>query len=316
MFFAVSAIVRFVRPWYAWSNTTTACRPVAWRAILTAFSTGSEPLLNNAERFSWSPGVSRASSSQTATYPSYGVTMKQVWVKASTCSCTAATTRGAALPTLTTAMPAPRSMSELPSTSTSTPPPARSTNTGRVLPTPADTVAARRAASSRERGPGISVTSRRSCGGAWWSVSSSVTAGSLGRRGGIDRPPGPDTAPAEGHIAATGPVTGSRCPVPGPTRSEGRLLAGGADRGGPGIGGAAPPGRDPVVARTAARAEAVTAAGVPAATGSGTGGPVDGRRRVAERGADLVDLQLDDGALLALLRLEGALLQAALCHHP
>src|SRR4051794_29961051 len=79
--------------------------------------------------------------------------MKQVCVKASTCSRTAATTLGAALPTLTTAMPAPRSISELPSTSTSTPPPARSMNTGSVVLTPADTVAARPAASARERGP-------------------------------------------------------------------------------------------------------------------------------------------------------------------
>src|SRR3954468_6233826 len=101
--------------------------------------------------------------------------MKHVWVKAATCSCTAATTRGAALPTLTTAIPAPRSMRELPSTSTTTPPPARSTKTGRVVPTPADTVAARRASSSRDRGPGISVTRRRSCGTGRGGVSSSVT---------------------------------------------------------------------------------------------------------------------------------------------
>ena len=50
-------------------------------------------------------------------------------------------------------------MSELPSTSTSTPPPARSTNTGRTLPTAEDT-AAPAARSARDRGPGISVTSR------------------------------------------------------------------------------------------------------------------------------------------------------------
>jgi hypothetical protein len=67
MFLAVSAIVRFVRPWYAWSNTTTAGRPVACRAIFTAFSTASDPVLNSADRFSWSPGVTRASSSATAT---------------------------------------------------------------------------------------------------------------------------------------------------------------------------------------------------------------------------------------------------------
>src|SRR3954454_22493634 len=191
MTLAVSAIVRLVRPWYAWSNTTTACRPVACRAILTAFSTASAPELNSAERFSWSPGVSRASSSQTATYPSYGVTMKQVWVKAATCSCTAATTRGDELPTLSTAIPDPRSISELPSTSTITPPPARSTKTGRVRPTPAETVASRRASRARDRGPGTSVTSRRSCATVAGPLSTSVIPASsgwvLGPRAGTNR---------------------------------------------------------------------------------------------------------------------------------
>src|SRR3954467_15041219 len=102
--------------------------------------------------------------------------MKQVWVKAATCSCTASTTAGAALPTLTTAIPEPRSMSELPSTSTSTPPPARSTNTSTVVPTAEETAAVRRAMSSSDRGPGSSVTSRRSCTTA--DVSTSVIAAS------------------------------------------------------------------------------------------------------------------------------------------
>ena len=62
------------------------------RAILTAFSTASAPELNSAERFSWSPGVSRSRASHTSTYSAYGVTMKQVWVKRATCSCTRATT--------------------------------------------------------------------------------------------------------------------------------------------------------------------------------------------------------------------------------
>ena len=44
--------------------------------------------------------------------------MKQVWVKRATWSATAAATAGSALPTLVTAMPEPRSISELPSTST------------------------------------------------------------------------------------------------------------------------------------------------------------------------------------------------------
>ena len=45
-------------------------------------------------------------------------------MKACTCSATAAATRGALLPTVVTAMPEPKSMRELPSTSTMTPPPA------------------------------------------------------------------------------------------------------------------------------------------------------------------------------------------------
>ena len=51
-------------------------------------------------------------------------------MKAATCSVTPATTCGAALPTLVTAMPEPKSISELPSTSSSTPPPARAMKTG------------------------------------------------------------------------------------------------------------------------------------------------------------------------------------------
>ena len=43
--FAVIVIVSSVRPWKALSKTTTAGRPVAHRAILTAFSTASAPEL-------------------------------------------------------------------------------------------------------------------------------------------------------------------------------------------------------------------------------------------------------------------------------
>ncbi|CKR15689.1 Uncharacterised protein [Mycobacterium tuberculosis] len=70
--------------------------------------------------------------------------MKQVWVNSATCVRTASTTRGDELPIVVTAMPEPRSMSRLPSTSSTMPPPARATNTGRVTPTPLDTAAARR----------------------------------------------------------------------------------------------------------------------------------------------------------------------------
>jgi hypothetical protein len=68
-------------------------------------------------------------------------------VNRAVCSATAATTAGAALPTEVTAMPEPKSISELPSTSTSTPPPARSTKTGSAVPTPGGTAAVRRAIS-------------------------------------------------------------------------------------------------------------------------------------------------------------------------
>ena len=91
---------------------------------MTAFSTASAPELNSTVRLSWVPGVSRLSSSATRTYPSYGVTMKQVCVNACTWAATASATRGLALPTVVTAMPDPKSISELPSTSTTTPPPA------------------------------------------------------------------------------------------------------------------------------------------------------------------------------------------------
>jgi len=105
---------------------------------LTAFSTASEPELNSTERFSLEPGASRFSCSATATYSSYGVTMKQVWVKSATWARTASTTLGAELPMVVTAIPEPKSMSRLPSTSSTIPPAARAANTGTVMPTPAD----------------------------------------------------------------------------------------------------------------------------------------------------------------------------------
>src|SRR3954454_22948664 len=84
--------------------------------------------------------------------------MKQVWVNAATCSCTRATTAGAALPTVVTAIPEPRSIRVLPSVSSRTPPPAASMKIGRVLPTPSATYCFLRASFSRDLGPGISVT--------------------------------------------------------------------------------------------------------------------------------------------------------------
>ena len=87
---------------------------------------------------------------------------------------TAATTRGALLPTLVTEIPEARSISRLPSTSSTIPPPARATNTPSVVPTPAGIAAARRSMSARDRGPGISVCTSRLWG--TWSVVVSMQA--------------------------------------------------------------------------------------------------------------------------------------------
>ena len=102
--------------------------------------------------------------SASAIYPSKPVTWKQVWVKRRTCSVTASTTKGALDPTFSTAIPAPRSMNELPSTSTTMPPYARSAKIGIVAPTLAGTDAFLRAASSSDRGPGMAVRTSRTWG--------------------------------------------------------------------------------------------------------------------------------------------------------
>src|SRR3954447_7013805 len=95
------------------------------------------------------------------------------------------------------------------------------------------------------------------------------------------------------------------------TRSEGGLVreaaatAAARGRGGtPRVVGRHSAAATAVPAATAA-AEVTTAAATAADL-------VDLGRGVAQRGADFVDLELDDGALLAFLRLERPLLQAAL----
>src|SRR5487761_1275121 len=105
--------------------------------------------------------------------------MKQVWVNCATCADTRDTTSVAALPTDATAIPEPKSISEFPSASTSTPPPAAVTNTGSVVETPRATAPARLAESSRETGPGISVTSLRCCGSPGPPTGKSVMFGTL-----------------------------------------------------------------------------------------------------------------------------------------
>jgi hypothetical protein len=73
----VNAIVRSVRPWKARSKATTAGRPVATRAILTAFSTPSAPEFTS-RLFCCSPlhGESSERRRHTSMYGSYIPTMK------------------------------------------------------------------------------------------------------------------------------------------------------------------------------------------------------------------------------------------------
>src|ERR671918_2031131 len=170
MAFPVSVKARSVRPWKAWSKVTAAGRPVNERASLIAFSTASAPELTSMVRFWWSPGVSSFNRSARATYGSFSVTWKHVCVYAAACSRIASTTAGWALPPFRTASPAPKSISRFPSTSSTIAPEARSTNTGTVLNTAFGIAALRRAISSRERGPGMSVTRRRSWGSSMGSI--------------------------------------------------------------------------------------------------------------------------------------------------
>ena len=56
----------------------TPRRPVWERAILTAFSTASAPVVTNMVFFGDGPGARRLSSSASSTAESYGVTITQV----------------------------------------------------------------------------------------------------------------------------------------------------------------------------------------------------------------------------------------------
>src|SRR6185503_12819214 len=184
MTFAVRVIPISVRPWNAWSNATIAGRPVAFRAILTAFSTASAPALANMVLAGPSIGASAFNRSASSMYGSLAVTWKQVCVSRSTCRCTAATTSGAAWPTFRTEIPVARSISRLPSTSSTIAPDARAVTTGWRFATPVGTASVRRANHSVLLGPGTSVTSLRSCG---MSMGSSVTlpTGPRRRTGGV-----------------------------------------------------------------------------------------------------------------------------------
>src|SRR5436190_7328551 len=164
MTFAVSDMPINVLPWKAWSNATTAARSVAFRAILTAFSTASTPELANIVFTGPSIGTSALSRSASSMYGSFAVTWKQVCVSSSSCRWAAATTSGAVCPTFRTEMPVARSIRRLPSTSSTIAPDARAVTIGWMLATPGGMAAARRSNRARLLGPGTSVTSLRSCG--------------------------------------------------------------------------------------------------------------------------------------------------------
>ena len=136
---AVSESPSSVRPWNAWSNAITAGRPVAARAIFTAFSTASAPEFTSNERFSCVPGVRCR---ELFAHRDVALVRRHLEARVeerAACSAIAATTAGCAWPTLTTAMPAPRSIRRLPSTSSTIAPCARCTKIGSVVPTPAGT---------------------------------------------------------------------------------------------------------------------------------------------------------------------------------
>ncbi len=135
--FAVIVIVSSVRPWNALSKTTTAGRPVAARAILTAFSLASAPELTRID-FCSSPahGDSSASRRHTSTYGSYTPTMKHWCRYSSACALIASTTGAKRWPVFWQPMPPAKSMKVRPSTSVTRAPSACET-TSRGVETPA-----------------------------------------------------------------------------------------------------------------------------------------------------------------------------------
>src|SRR4051812_7965767 len=130
---AVIVIARSVRPWNALSNTTTAGRPVAARAILTAFSTASAPVLSSTV-FCGAPrhGDSSPSRRHTSTYGSYIPTMKHWCRYSSACRWIAATTAPGEWPRLAQPSPPAKSTYSRPSASQIRAPSARATTSGGV----------------------------------------------------------------------------------------------------------------------------------------------------------------------------------------
>src|SRR5712692_660704 len=139
-----------------------------------------------------------------------------VWVKRSSCSRMASVTATEVLPTFRTAMPAPRSISWLPSTSRRIAPEAASTNTGVDEPSPPGTAARRRCSNAREFGPGISVASLRSC-----LISISVSLVLVDPR---DRLCSRGSVPVSGGPGRTSPGLCTNRTIPGMSLTVGDLL--------------------------------------------------------------------------------------------
>jgi hypothetical protein len=106
----VSDRARRVRPWKASSKQMIPLRRVWLRAIFTAFSTPSAPVLTKRVFFAWVPGVMLFRTSASRMYGSFGLTWKQEWVNFSACCWIAFTTSRGACPVLRTPMPAAKSM--------------------------------------------------------------------------------------------------------------------------------------------------------------------------------------------------------------
>jgi hypothetical protein len=126
----VSDMAISVRPWKARSNAMTAGRPVACRAILTAFSTASAPELKNAALFGPAIGLRAVIRSASSTYDSYGTIVKSVCRKRSIWAWSASETAAFVWPTFRQPMPPDQSRKVLPSTSVTTQPWAWSSTMG------------------------------------------------------------------------------------------------------------------------------------------------------------------------------------------
>ena len=89
----VSAIVPAVRPWKEPLNTITFCRPVAARAILTAFSRASAPELAKKNE-SIEAGTIWRSSSINSSIGLWMTIFAWAWMKLPACARMASTTLG------------------------------------------------------------------------------------------------------------------------------------------------------------------------------------------------------------------------------